>query len=44
MGRHRGAGLGGGNDEREQTSKSTSCVEMDGFWYKRRCNFNCSYK
>jgi len=30
VGRHRGAGLGGGNDEREQTLNSL-LVEMDGF-------------
>merc|ERR1711907_717804 len=30
MGRHRGAGLGGGNDEREQTLNQMG-VEMDGF-------------
>ncbi len=30
MGRHRGAGLGGGNDEREQTLNQM-LVEMDGF-------------
>ncbi|MDR1458340.1 MAG: AAA family ATPase, partial [Puniceicoccales bacterium] len=30
VGRHRGAGLGGGNDEREQTLNSI-LVEMDGF-------------
>src|SRR6201747_176843 len=30
VGRHRGAGLGGGNDEREQTLKQL-LVEMDGF-------------
>src|SRR6201992_2719166 len=30
VGRHRGAGLGGGNDEREQTLKQM-LVEMDGF-------------
>src|SRR5687767_5622565 len=30
VGRHRGAGLGGGNDEREQTLKQR-LVEMDGF-------------
>ena len=30
VGRHRGAGLGGGNDEREQTLNQM-LVEMDGF-------------
>ncbi len=30
LGRHRGAGLGGGNDEREQTLNQM-LVEMDGF-------------
>ena len=30
MGRHRGHGLGGGNDEREQTLNAL-LVEMDGF-------------
>ena len=30
VGRHRGAGVGGGNDEREQTL-NTLLVEMDGF-------------
>jgi len=30
VGRHRGAGLGGGNDEREQT-RNQLLVEMDGF-------------
>src|SRR3546814_14436703 len=30
VGRHRGAGLGGGNDEREQTLNQLP-VEMDGF-------------
>ena len=29
VGRHRGAGLGGGNDEREQTLNQL-LVEMDG--------------
>ena len=32
VGRHRGAGLGGGNDEREQTLNQL-LVEMDGFEY-----------
>jgi len=35
VGRHRGAGLGGGNDEREQTLNQL-LVEMDGFEQKRR--------
>jgi ATP-dependent Zn protease len=30
VGRHRGAGMGGGNDEREQTLNQM-LVEMDGF-------------
>jgi SpoVK/Ycf46/Vps4 family AAA+-type ATPase len=33
VGRHRGAGLGGGNDEREQTQNQL-LVEMDGFELK----------
>src|SRR5947208_16390471 len=33
VGRHRGAGLGGGNDEREQTLTQL-LVEMDGFEMK----------
>src|SRR5205809_5125653 len=33
VGRHRGAGLGGGHDEREQTLNQL-LVEMDGFEYK----------
>ena len=33
VGRHRGAGLGGGNDEREQTLNQL-LVEMDGFYTK----------
>ena len=35
VGRHRGAGLGGGNDEREQTLNQL-LVEMDGFEAERR--------
>ena len=35
VGRHRGAGLGGGNDEREQTLNQM-LVEMDGFETQRR--------
>ena len=35
VGRHRGAGLGGGNDEREQTLNQL-LVEMDGFEVDRR--------
>ena len=35
VGRHRGAGLGGGNDEREQTLNQL-LVEMDGFEVERR--------
>ena len=35
VGRHRGAGLGGGNDEREQTLNQL-LVEMDGFESERR--------
>ena len=35
VGRHRGAGLGGGNDEREQTLNQL-LVEMDGFECQRR--------
>ena len=35
VGRHRGAGLGGGNDEREQTLNQM-LVEMDGFEIERR--------
>ncbi len=34
VGRHRGAGLGGGNDEREQTLNQM-LVEMDGFEFER---------
>ncbi len=34
VGRHRGAGLGGGNDEREQTLNQL-LVEMDGFEAER---------
>ena len=33
VGRHRGAGVGGGNDEREQTLNQL-LVEMDGFQEK----------
>ena len=35
VGRHRGAGMGGGHDEREQTLNQL-LVEMDGFDVKRR--------
>ena len=39
VGRQRGAGLGGGNDEREQTLNSL-LVEMDGFDGHEH-NYNC---
>ena len=32
VGRHRGSGVGGGNDEREQTLNQL-LVEMDGFFW-----------
>ncbi len=35
VGRHRGAGMGGGHDEREQTLNQL-LVEMDGFDVRRR--------
>jgi len=31
VGRQRGAGIGGGNDEREQTNLNQLLTEMDGF-------------
>ena len=41
VGRHRGAGLGGGHDEREQTLNQL-LVEMDGFDLMRSY-YNCCY-
>ena len=41
VGRHRGAGLGGGHDEREQTLNQL--VEMDGF-EGNGCYRDCSNK
>ena len=43
VGRHRGAGMGGGHDEREQTLNQL-LVEMDGFWCKHWSYHYCCYQ